>query len=345
MTVLQPLLILLLTGLALGILAAVFWPSRGLYHRWKRNREITSRVLREDAVKHLYKCETEGLQPSLESIAGASSLTVDEAAEVAAELLEYGLVESESNQLRLTADGQSYALHIIRAHRLWERYLADTTGVRESEWHARAERSEHTLSEEDLNTLSEQLGYPTHDPHGDPIPTAEGDLVSHSGQPLSGFASGQHFRIVHVEDEPEVVYSQLVAEGLFPGMVGRILETSARKIRFWTDGEEHVLAPLVAGNLSVVPLAKEEELEPSAKERLSALSPGEAARVLKISKACRGRQRRRLMDLGVLPGTRIEAILSSVGGDPKAYRIRGALIALRKEQADSILISRSEEPA
>jgi DtxR family Mn-dependent transcriptional regulator len=67
-------------------------------------------------------------------------------------------------------------------------------------------------------------------------------------------------------------------------------------------------------------------------------------RVLDLSPACRGTQRRRLLDLGVVKGTEIEAELSSASGDPIAYRIRGALIGLRREQADWIRIERVERP-
>jgi DtxR family Mn-dependent transcriptional regulator len=71
---------------------------------------------------------------------------------------------------------------------------------------------------------------------------------------------------------------------------------------------------------------------------LATLRPGEAAIVTGLSPACRGTQRRRLLDLGVVRGTRIEAVFRSAAGDPVAYRIRDAVIALRREQADWIRI-------
>ena len=78
-------------------------------------------------------------------------------------------------------------------------------------------------------------------------------------------------------------------------------------------------------------------------ETLSALEPGESARVVGIAEVCQGPQRRRLLDLGVVPGTRITAELRSASGDPVAYEMRGALIALRREQAEWIRVRR--EPA
>ena len=80
-------------------------------------------------------------------------------------------------------------------------------------------------------------------------------------------------------------------------------------------------------------------LEPVSTESLADLEPGRKAQIVSISRACRGTERRRLMDLGILPGTLVEAEVTSPGGDPTAYRIRGALIALRRQQAHYIHIS------
>ena len=72
---------------------------------------------------------------------------------------------------------------------------------------------------------------------------------------------------------------------------------------------------------------------------MSALQPGEAAQVTGISALCRGLERRRLLDLGIVPGTFVEAELRSPSGDPTAYRVRGGLLALRREQADLIHVT------
>jgi len=80
-------------------------------------------------------------------------------------------------------------------------------------------------------------------------------------------------------------------------------------------------------------------------ERLDALRPGEEGVVVAVGAQIQGSQRRRLLDLGVVPGTVIRAELSSLSGDPTAYRIRGAVIALRRAQADQILIRRRASKA
>jgi len=148
------------------------------------------------------------------------------------------------------------------------------------------------------------------------------------------------------------VYAQLVAEGLYPGQTVRLIEVSPQRVRFWANGDprsvaagagEHVLAPIVADNISVAPIRSEAVAAEPAGESLHALKPGEKAAVVRISPRCRGSERRRLMDLGLLPGTIVEAELVSPGGDPTAYRVRGAVVALRKEQAQFIHIARTTE--
>ena len=104
------------------------------------------------------------------------------------------------------------------------------------------------------------------------------------------------------------------------------------------------LAPVLAANFTVIV----HEGENRAKEplrNLSALTPGEAARVTGISALCRGLERRRLLDLGLVPGTTIEAEFTSPSGDPTAYRVRGGLLALRREQADLIHVNGAAAPA
>ncbi|MFQ5614512.1 MAG: DtxR family transcriptional regulator [Anaerolineae bacterium] len=336
----DPLLSLLVAILLAAAAWLIIWPEQGFFWRWRRARRMTGRVLSEDALKHIYDYQVQGHRPTSQSIAGALNITVNQVAGLLAEMERRGLLQVRGDEFHLSARGRDYALHIVRAHRLWERYLADETGFAEAEWHGQAERREHTLSPDEVEALSLQLGRPTHDPHGDPIPTAEGGIGSQRGQPLISVGVDRAARIVHLEDEPEVVYAQLVAEGLHPGLEVRLLEASPRRVRLWAGGDEHVLAPIVAANISVVPLPQERLSAAEDGERLTALKPGQQARVAGISPACRGAERRRLMDLGVLPGTLVEAEMVSPGGDPTAYRVRGALLALRREQADLINITR-----
>ncbi|OGO15106.1 MAG: hypothetical protein A2Z14_17925 [Chloroflexi bacterium RBG_16_48_8] len=341
----EPLLALL--GGALLVLLS-FWffrPERGILARWQRSLHITERMLVEDALKHIHNREMAGDLPTINSIAGTLQISDKEAAELVAKIEAAELVEQEGSKLHLTSGGRESALHILRAHRLWERYLADSTGFSESEWHSQADLYEHLLSSADTDALSAQLGHPIYDPHGDPIPSSNGELIPIAGTPLTAANLEAPLRIVHIEDEPQTVYDQLVAEGLHPGMIVNVIETSPKRVRFWAEGDEHILAPIVASNISVAPIPEEKECETLPCEHLSDLKSGEEAVVSGISLACRGFERRRLLDLGILPGTVIRAEFASPSGDPTAYRIRDALIALRDEQAKLVQITRPEKEA
>lgn len=340
---LEPLLYLS-GGVVLTLLAFWFFrPERGLFAQWQRSRHINERILIEDALKHIHNCEMVGDRPTVHSIAGALQISHKDATDLVAKIEAAELTHREGNTLRLTTSGKQSALHILRAHRLWERYLADATGFSESEWHSQADLYEHRISTAEADALSAQLGHPTYDPHGDPIPSANGELVPVVGTPLTAADPDTSLRIVHIEDEPQAVYDQLLAEGLHPGMVLNLLEISSQRVRIWADGDEHVLAPIVASNISVVSIPEEIDCESLPCEHLSELKSGEKAVVAGISLACRGFERRRLLDLGILPGTIVHAEFASPSGDPMAYRIRDALIALRDDQARMILISRPEK--
>jgi len=338
----EPLILLIIAMILLVASAGIFYPQHGAFPRWRRARQQSRRIRMEDALKHILGCEMSGDRFTANSLAGALQITADQAADLLQDMERRGLLQVEGNSIRLSPVGRQSALHILRAHRLWERYLADETGIGELEWHGQAEWHEHQLTPEEAEALAAQLGNPTHDPHGDPIPSAEGEMLPGAGIPLISAEVNEPLQIVHIEDEPQAVFAQLLAEGLYPGMEVRLVERSPHRIRFWAGGDEHVLAPVIAANVTVDRLADPGDLPGLP---LSDLAHGERGQVVEISSRCRGLQRRRLQDLGFLPGAEIQAELASSSGDPVAYRIRGALIALRNEQAELIRIQRTEQAA
>lgn len=329
----------IVTFTLLGVALFVVWPRRGLWARWQEARGLRARVRREDALKHILKSEVGGRPASFESLAGILQIPRGAVARLLEDLEQRNLVTHAEGRLRLSSDGRELALHVIRAHRLWESYLAEETGVAESEWHRRAERQEHLLTPEEIDALSARLGHPVRDPHGDSIPALVEDLKPDGGLTLGAVAESTPVVISHIEDEPESVYAQISAQGLRVGMKACVIEKALHRIRFWADGHEHVLAPMLANNISVAPLP---EFEPSnlfEEEYLAGLEVGAHAQVLGLSPACRGPERRRLLDLGFVPGTAVEVEMVSPAGDPTAYRVRGTVVALRREQAGLIRIA------
>ncbi len=331
---------LILFGICILLLTIFFFPKYGIRARWIRAKRGMKRAVIEDALKHIFDCEYKNTQCTTESIAGALLISTDESAELLTRLSAMGLLTTNVSGVKLTAEGNSYALRVIRVHRLWERYLADETSVPPTEWHASAEVAEHTLTPDQAESLAAQIGNPNFDPHGDPIPTPTGELPPRHGRSLLSLEEGEYAVITHIEDEPEAVYAQLVAQGLYVGMQVMMIERTNDRVRFAADGEEIVLAPILTNNLTVAPVTEEEALITSPPATLSSLKLGEEANVLNISKALRGQQRRRLMDLGIVPGTTIRAELQSTSGDPTAYSIRGALVALRQKHAGMIFIQK-----
>jgi DtxR family Mn-dependent transcriptional regulator len=338
----EPLMLLIAGTIGVLIFILVFYPNKGIIAIWKKSNYANKKVLIEDALKYLYNCEYNNSTCSLNGIAGNLSISADEATDIISRLESMGLVSAKKDELNLTSDGRSYALRVIRVHRLWEKYLADETSVTENEWHQKAEEIEHTLTLAQADQLAAQIGNPVFDPHGDPIPSASGDLPIKKGKALSEMKVGEFANIIHVEDEPHAIYSQILAEGLYPGMQIRMMEVSDKRLKFVANGEECVLSPLIAKNITVGVVKLEKQIEGKFKT-LSSLKIGEAGTILGIAKALRGQQRRRLMDLGIVPGTKIEAELESLTGDPVAYRVRGTTVALRKKQTEKIYLSNDEK--
>ena len=338
----EPLMLLIAGTIGVLIFILVFYPNKGIIAIWKKSNYANKKVLIEDALKYLYNCEYNNSTCSLNGIAGNLSISADEATDIISRLESMGLVSAKKDELNLTSDGRSYALRVIRVHRLWEKYLADETSVTENEWHQKAEEIEHTLTLAQADQLAAQIGNPVFDPHGDPIPSASGDLPVKKGKALSEMKVGEFANIIHVEDEPHAIYSQILAEGLYPGMQIRMMEVSDKRLKFVANGEECVLSPLIAKNITVGVVKLEKQIEGKFKT-LSSLKIGEAGTIFGIAKALRGQQRRRLMDLGIVPGTKIEAELESLTGDPVAYRVRGTTVALRKKQTEKIYLSNDEK--
>lgn len=333
----NPVITLLLGIAVVALLYFIFVPNGGVLQLWRKIKKQSERELVEDALKFLYNSEYDGIQYSEDSLCNALTISVDQKNKLLSRLNELNLIKQGNGKILLSAEGNSYALRIIRVHRLWEKYLADKTSVAETEWHNLAETKEHELGSEDANKLAAELGNPLHDPHGDPIPNEFGELPAKQGIKLTELDEGKFGVVVHVEDEPKEVFAQLSAIGLFPGKQIHILKKNKDRIIFEANENECVLAAELTDNISLIPIREKEEIIESFLT-LSNLKQGESAFVVGLSNALRGLQRRRMLDFGIVPGAKITAQLKSLSGDPTAYEIRGTTIALRKNQSDHIYI-------
>jgi len=316
---------------------AIFIPRIGLLALYLDWRVARQREQVEDALKHLLDRESQGRHASPESLAGTLDLHRVKVTRLIADMESQNLLETRGSELHLTAEGERWALHVVRAHRLWERFLADEARMPLKQVHKEAHHREHNLTDAQLDELDAALGHPTRDPHGDPIPTREGKLPSVQSMPVTSWQADRPARIVHIEDEPAIAYEQILAAGLRLGQVIRIIERTSQRFVL-SDGEhEYRLAPTVAANVSVAPLL-ESEMARAHAVSLAELAHDQRAEIVELDDAVQGFTRRRFLDLGLTPGTIIHPELQNFFGDPRAYRVRGTLIALRKDQASQIWV-------
>jgi DtxR family transcriptional regulator, Mn-dependent transcriptional regulator len=321
---------------ALVLLTAILaWPRHGVAARVRRLWRMTERTQVEDAIKHLFHAGERGEIVTDASLAASLRMARGRAHDLLGRLLGNGLVEVHDDGHRLTASGRRDALRVVRSHRLLERYLADRTGIGPEEWHELAEEQEHALTPDEVEALAAAMGQPRFDPHGDPIPTATGEMPGEFGVPLTSLDVGEAAVVQHLEDEPRHAYDRVRALGFALGSALVVRARDAAGVTVAFEGRE-VSLPLACA--AAVTVARSMSTDTARRPTLADIAPGHSARVHAISSRCQGAQRRRLLDLGVVPGTLLVAELGSASGDPIAYRIRGALIALRRQQAEWILI-------
>ncbi len=306
--------------------------------RLQRESPGQQRIQLEDALKHLLDCDESGRGATVDSLAGALARKRRHAAEVLGQLRGRGLATAAGDSHHLTEDGRMYALQVVRTHRLYETWLARETSTPAAEWHREAHKAEHHLEPAAVDALADRLSNPRFDPHGDPIPTREGHLPRRMLTSLASWSDGHSARIEHLEDEPETLFREAEALGLAPG-------TRLDSPRHLADGSlearmagRHIVIPAAIAPLIHVTGADAENDSPADLNRLSDLPLGGEAVVYSLAPSCIGPERRRLLDLGVVPGTRIRCEFQSPFGSPRSYLIRGALIGLRDHQADRILI-------
>lgn len=322
-----------------GLIYMVFRPKKGWFWLIKNNYKLNEKTIIEDILKQLYHIENSGNEINIKNLAGVLEFNNQQIIEVVKKMTINELLYFEADVLKLTETGRDYALRIVRVHRLWERYLAEKTGFKKEEWHDRAELMEHKLNQEETNALAMHLGNPMYDPHGDPIPTHTGKIAKVNGMALPLLKVNTIGRITHIEDEPDVIYRQILAENIHIGSQIRVVENNVARIIFHSEGEEFILAPIVAANLTIAILEKGVLVEDDI-ARLSSLKENETARIIGISKESRGENRRRLLDLGFVKGTEISIDLMNPLREPNAYLVKGTSIALRTNQASKILIKK-----
>ena len=185
----------------------------------------------EDYLKRIYQLEAVGGEASTQKLAEELGVAGASVTSMVKKLHELRLVTHEPYRgVRLTPAGERIALEVVRHHRLLELYLAETLGYDWDQVHAEAERLEHHVSDELEARMDSALGYPTHDPHGDPIPSATGEVAAVSSLRLADLDPGTRASVVRVSDRDSDQLRYLGGMGVRPGAAVVVLE------RFPFDG-------------------------------------------------------------------------------------------------------------
>ena len=284
----------------------------------------------EDVLKAAYALQEAGGAWDSEQLARSIGLSEAMADDVAGSLVASGWAEEGApGGMHLTETGEARAQELIRAHRLWERYLVDRERMPLEAVHAEADRREHETTPEELEKLDAGLGRPAWDPHGHAIP-AQGCRVPSSlaRSLLEEGTPGSRLRVVCLDDEPAALLAQLVTLGLRPGVTVEVLERK-HDLRLQLHGNVVPLAAAAAHHVFVVPA-------PALPVPLGELPAGSRARAVEVQGG--GRHQRRMLDMGFVPGAKVAVIRKAPLGDPIEYRIKGTAVALRREDANTVLV-------
>jgi DtxR family Mn-dependent transcriptional regulator len=174
-------------------------------------------VAAQDYLKAIYVLESSGERATTSALARHMGVSAPSATAMTKRLDELGLVERLPYRgVALTDEGRRGALEVVRHHRLLERYLVDRLGLSLDEVHAEAELLEHALSDELEAKIDAELGFPTHDPHGDPIPDSELRLVHGENRSLLDLEPGARGSIARVPDGDSELLRYLGELGIVP---------------------------------------------------------------------------------------------------------------------------------
>ena len=220
------------------------------------SQEITHTV--EDYLKTIYQITSTHERASTNQIAMALGLAPASVTGMIKKLdeIEPAVVDYQKHRgVVLTEKGESIALEVIRHHRLIEMYLHE---VLEYEWdkvHPEADKLEHVISEEFEERIAKALGDPTHDPHGDPIPTRDLEVPTRRLSPLSELRPGQEAIVLQVRDENPELLRYLSEMGIIPNVSLRILEYSPLdenlSLQVSGEGNNFVLGPRITQEIFV----------------------------------------------------------------------------------------------
>jgi Fe2+ transport system protein FeoA/Mn-dependent DtxR family transcriptional regulator len=297
------------------------------------NRSNGQRIAMEDMLKEIYAMQlAKNGNWDIKDLACQLDLVVGSASDVCSTFVKIGWAqETGQGKFQLTQLGSERAVELIRAHRLWEQYLASHEGYPLEKIHAEAHQREHNMSPEEVAALDENLGIPLWDPHGHAIPDKGETNLPQAGEVLSDLCvPGNVLRVVSIDDHPQELLAQFVALGIVPGAELTIMRLGTRTLEIEVEDRIIPLALSAAQHIFAVTLAK-------LPVPLGQLEVGQHAQIYELKG--KGRLQRRLLSMGFVPGALVSVVRQAPFGDPVQYRIKKANIALRRREANMLMVT------
>jgi DtxR family Mn-dependent transcriptional regulator len=198
----------------------------------------------EDYLKAIYQLSPEGRAASTSEIAHLLALSPPSVTGMVKRLSEHGLLEHVPYRgVQLTDEGRRAALRMVRRHRLIEAYLVEFLGYSWDTVHEEAERLEHAVSDTMVERMATALGNPEVDPHGDPIPSADGFVQELSCTPLTDISVGQTVEIHRVHESQPERLRYIASLGLKPGVQVTVVDRQPFDdlVTIEVGGQQHVI--------------------------------------------------------------------------------------------------------
>lgn len=294
----------------------------------------------------------------LSELAEALSVSPVSVNEMCRKLQDEGLVVYRPYQgASLTPEGERQVHYTLRRHRLWEVFLVENLGFDYDQAHEAACQLEHSTPDLVADRLDAFLGQPSINPRGEPIPGADGSLPPRTLATLATLSAGHRAHVVHC-DVGDAAWTFLDERGIRPGASLTVMATAQDSLLLEVEGARISLGRALAEEIGVELDGNEDETaadkslqSTSEKEKtemedepersveqmpLHELSAGQRGVVVRVGG--QGPVRRRMMDMGLVPGTEVKVVRVAPLGDPVEFEVKGYSLSLRKSEARSVTV-------
>ncbi len=294
------------------------------------------------------RLQTDGGPVPLSLLAGALGISPVSTNEMCRKLQDQGLtIYRPYKGVSLTPEGERLAHRILRCHRLWEVFLVEKLGFGYDQAHETACELEHATPDLLADRLDLFLGHPQVNPRGEPIPLADGSIAARPLVSLAALSAGQRGHVVRCDVEEEATLAFLAEHGVRPGAALAVMAATDESLLVQLGNKTISLARALAEAVQVdteatatQPISeKEQEMQAQTSIKqvsLDKLSAGQQGVVVRVGG--KGPAKRRMMDMGLVPGSKVKVVRVAPLGDPIEFEVKGYNLSLRKSEARAITV-------